>query len=1076
MRAYEEIEFTGSNDTMGAGGVALRAATEEGPSRAMSGSGEPLDTRRRRLDAWNDTRTDYPRDATLPELFEATVAASPDAVAIDFEGRTLTYRELDRRASALARRLRGIGVGPGVPVALFAERSPELVIGLLGTLKAGGIHVPLDPNYPEERLLQMAQTVGTRVLLSRGERAVPSWFQGQHVVLDEGRLGAAESEAHTPTLLRAGAEDPAYVMFTSGSTGRPKAVAVSHRAIVRLVVGTRYVSFGPEDRVMHAANPSFDASIFEVWGALLHGARLVILPEGRQLSPGAFEEAVRTAGISVMFLTTSLFHHLADTAPEAFDHLGTLVVGGDALDPRWAHAVLRRGGLKRLVNGYGPTEATTFVTSYVVRDAPEETRALPIGTPISNSRAYVLGEDLQPVSVGDAGELYVAGDGLSHGYWNDSQLTASRFVPDPFAVEQGACMYRTGDGARYRPDGTIEFLGRLDRQVKLRGFRIEPAEIEAVLATCPQVKASVVVVREDCPGDKRLVAYAVAQTNAASLRAHLEARLPPHAVPSAFVLLPALPLTPNGKVDRAALPAPGRAGTPRPVDEQELPRNLTEQFLARLWREVLGVEEVFRSDSFFALGGNSLHVARLLLRIQQERGVQLSAESLFSAPTMASLARLVDEVVRSNAKPMVTTTVQHLTTDGTLDERIRPESDAVAPTSALHHLFLTGTTGFLGAFLLRDLLNRTDARIHCLVRAEDASQGLRRVLDALQRYTGTTPKDASRVVAVPGNLAHPQLGLSAERLAFLTEHVDAIYHCGAEVNYVNPYLAHRDVNVGGTRELLRMACTRKIKTFHHVSSIAVYGQIGYYISTDLLGEDAGLEFSRPHMGTEMGYSQSKWVAEKLVTTARERGLPVNIYRPGFLLGDTVRGAANTNDFMSRLVKGCVQVGSCPDMEHHRKVFTPVDYVSAALTHISLDRSTLGGVYHLVPTPNEDIKLNRFFDLVIGSGYKLERVSYGTWVSRLLRASETASDNALFPLLPLLSEPVHGELTRWELCVRMPPFDDANTRRALSGTGIVCRPLDRALFEVYLSRMHRTGFLAPPTRRVEGTAADVASSA
>ncbi|AKT42957.1 amino acid adenylation domain-containing protein [Chondromyces crocatus] len=1067
MVLIDEIERLASAPApdVAVGDEGRRVLAKGGASPATSGRGRAPDVGLHHLAAWNDTRTDYPRDATLPELFEAVVAEAPEAIAVVFEGRTLTYGELDRHATRLAGALQRAGVGLGVPVALFAERSPALLIGLLATLKAGGIHVPLDPRYPVERLRQMTQTLGTKVLLERRGGAVTSWFEGQTIVLDdEGRFEAEKGDVQPLASFRSCAAAPAYVMFTSGSTGRPKGVVVPHRGVVRLVVNTNYTSFDRTDRVMHTANPCFDLSMFEIWGALLHGAQLVILPEGRLLSAGAFVEAVRAADVSVLFLTTALFHHFADTAPEAFQGVQTVLVGGDVLDPKWAHDVLRRAGVKHLVNGYGPTEATGFSTAYRVRDLPEETPAVPIGTPIANSRAYVLDEALQPVPVGVSGELYVAGDGLSQGYWNESQLTASRFVPDPFAVEPGAVMYRTGDGARHRADGTLEFLGRLDRQVKIRGYRIEPAEIEAVLASSSLVKEAVVVVQEDGRGDKRLVAYVVAQTDATTLRAYLAARLPHQAIPSAFVLLPGLPLTPNGKVDRAALPPPGRLETRSPSDELEPPRTPTEQHLAWIWREVLGVDEVFRSDSFFALGGNSLLLARLLLRVQQEQSVHLSAESLFSSATLAEFAQRVDEAVGSHGTPVVTTTVQHLTTDSTLDPSIRPSPDAAPPATQLRHLLLTGATGFMGAFLLRDLLSRTDAQIHCLVRAADTAHGLRRILEMVRRYTSWTPEDVSRIVPIPGDLARARLGLSDEQLAFLTENVDAIYHSGADVNYVNPYFSHRDANIGGTREILRMACAHKLKPVHFVSSTAVYGQIGYYVTTDLLHEDEGLEFSRPYMGTDMGYSQSKWVAEKLVTTARERGLPVNIYRPGFLMGDSVLGNSNTNDFITRLVKGCVQLGCCPDMENHRKIFTAVDFVSAALAEISLDPTARGGVYHLVPSPKDDLSLNGFFDLLIESGYPLERVTYGEWVDRLRRAAETSSDNVLFPLLPLLSEPVYKGLTRWELCVRMPPFDDTNTRRALAGSGISCPPLGKKLMDVYLGWMHRTGYLAPPPQQ------------
>ncbi|AKT40132.1 amino acid adenylation domain-containing protein [Chondromyces crocatus] len=1052
----------------------VRSTPEQDLAPHDAKSIEGLDARLCRLAAWNDTHTDYPKDANVCTLFEAIVSASPESPAVRCEGKTLSYAELNRRANRLARNLKGLGVGPGVHVALFVERSINLLVGLLGTLKAGGVHVPIDPGYPEERIHQMMETVQAKVLLSGADRPAPSSFEGQHLILCDGEItGVGDAEESLQVSggsldgpddamsCPSGAEDPAYVMFTSGSTGRPKGVSVSHRAIVRLVISTNYVAFAPDDRVMQGSNPSFDASILEVWGALLHGAQLEVFGQPTLLSPGAFREKVKTTGITKMFLTTSLFHHLADAVPDAFDTVHTLVVGGDALDPRWAAAVLERGGLEYLVNGYGPTETTTFATAHVLSSAPPQAKSLPIGKPISNSRAYVLDAHLQPPPVGIAGELYVGGHGVGLGYLNEPQLTAQRFLPDPFSAEPGARMYRTGDEARCRPDGSIEFLGRRDRQVKIRGFRIEPAEIEAILAVCPMVKEAALVVREDSPGDKRLVVYAASTATPAALRAYLTARLPPHHVPSRFVLMPSLPLTPNGKIDRAALPVPSRVVERSEVDERDLPSSSLERKLAAMWQELLRVDLVLRQDSFFELGGDSLLVARLLLRIEKEFEVSLPAEPLFTHPTFEALAQLVERRVRDEHQPSPGISQGYLTAEAILDPNIAPGHGKRASSAPPRHLLLTGATGFLGPFLLRDLLRSTDAQIHCLVRAANPLSGLHRIQETLVKYGLGDEFDPNRIVPVLGNLGG--LGLGTGELEQLHEQIDAIYHSGAEISYVKPYQTHRDTNVGGTREILRLACTGKTKPLHYLSTVAVFGHLGHFTGTHIIREDEDLDHAVPHLGTEMGYSQSKWVAEKLVTTARGRGLPVNIYRPGFILGDSITGASNENDFIFRLIKGCILAGCFPALPRQRKVILPVDYASAAITSIALNPQAVGGTYHIVPSPAHDVELIQFFEWVVDAGYPLKKLPYADWVDRVVRCVETTPYNPLLPLVPMLTERVHDGLTRWELYEDMPAYDDSNARRALAGTGIACPVLDAARLNVYLNHQVRSGYLPEPRK-------------
>ncbi len=598
---------------------------------------------------WNDTKGDYPRDSSIHHLFEAQVMRTPDAVAMVLDEQQLTYAELNQRANRLARYLRDAGVGSNELVGICVERSLEMTIGLLAILKAGGVYVPLDPSYPKERLSFMLEDTRASILITQERLLSRLPKRNARIVCLDRDWPQILRQSESNLGVEISAENLAYVIYTSGSTGKPKGVAVSHRAVNRLVMNTDYVELSPADVVAQASNISFDAATFEIWGALLNGARLVLISKGSLLSPQAIATTIERCGITTLFLTTALFNQMAERIPAALGKLHHLLFGGEAADPRRVRELLQKSPPKRLLHVYGPTETTTFASWYLVKKVTEDASTVPIGRPIANTKIYILDSHLRLVPIGVIGELYIGGDGLATGYLNHPELTQAKFVDDTFSCAPGGRLYKTGDLARYLADGNIEFVGRIDEQVKIRGFRIEPGEIEAALAQHPSLRETVVVAREDDTGNKRLIAYIVPDQpgcpNDHTLRSFLKQRLPEYMLPTHFVSLNNLPLTPSGKIDRKALPHPAQFSPQRQRVYVE-PRSPTEEVLAAIWSEVLNTTRVSVHDDFFELGGHSLLAIRLLAQLREECQLELSVRQLFEAPTIAGLAAKIETTRR----------------------------------------------------------------------------------------------------------------------------------------------------------------------------------------------------------------------------------------------------------------------------------------------------------------------------------------------------------------------------------------------------------------------------------------------
>ena len=581
-------------------------------------------------------------ETAIHRLFEEQAAAAPDRVCVLCEKRALTYGELNALANRLAYRLKSRGVARGTLVGVGMQSCPELFVALLAISKAGGAYVPLDPQFPDQRLEYMLRDTSCPVVVVHGqtvERLRPVLSRTAVLGLHVDELCGVD-EPTTNLDVEVGPNDLACVMYTSGSTGQPKGVLVGHRAVVRLVRATDYCRFGPEEVFLQLAPLAFDASTFEIWGPLLNGGRLALMPPGPPV-PEAVGTAIRRYGVTTLWLTAGLFHLMVDQCVEELRPIRQLLAGGDVLSPRHVQKALAALEDGVVINGYGPTENTTFTCCFRMTRDYQVTGPIPIGQPIAHTSIVILDEAMNPVPLGESGELYAAGAGVAFGYLNNPELTRQHFLPNPFG-EPGSRMYRTGDRVRLRPDGNVEFLGRFDNQVKLRGHRVEPAEVEACILRHPDVRQAVVVPYTQSTGDKHLVAYIVASDpshfSAAAIRRYLADHLPQPLIPALFLPLERLPLNPNGKIDRTALPAPE---IPRTAASRPLRLTETEAQVVVLWSRILNCD-VGLDDNFFELGGNSLQLIQLHSELAGITGRQPPVTVLFEKTTVRALAGWMD--------------------------------------------------------------------------------------------------------------------------------------------------------------------------------------------------------------------------------------------------------------------------------------------------------------------------------------------------------------------------------------------------------------------------------------------------
>lgn len=992
----------------------------------------------------------------LAALFLQQVEQYPDRPAIITPEYTLSYTQLAQQAQSLATNLCQLGVQPEEPVAILLGPGAEHIVCQLAVLLAGGTCVPLHPSLPDERLNFMLQEVRAKLTITDGckaERALSTRFI---------RFGSSPSTEHSDVDLpgaRAGLRHRSHILFTSGTTGQPKGVEIEARGMVRMLVNSHYLRISPTDRVACHANPAFDGSFLEVWGALLNGAALVIIAKETLLDPKQLEHTLQHHAVSYLFMTTSLFNFMAPQCPTAFRSLNYLLVGGEAFNLQALKSLSPDAWPKIILNCYGPTEGTTITLCHAIVADDLNAMNIPIGKPLDKTQVFILDGDFQPVPVGTQGEIYIGGEGLARGYVNRPELTQEKFLLIKMAgEEEPRHWYRSGDLGWQRPDGAIMYAGRADNQIKLQGYRIEVEEVETQLLNSDLLLAAVVCIIKKEACEAYLTAFIVPKQpenfDSSELLSGLKQSLPPYMLPRLQVM-DAIPLNENGKADRAMLLT--QIDKPRvATDTSTLTKEAAELLL--IWQQVLDVPQATVEDEFFLLGGTSLQAARLVLEIKRQFGRRLSIQDLYDAQTPHNLLRLLQqptEVIESDICAM-------LLSDSQLPEDIQPLSRPPEPwlTAATGRVFLTGATGFMGAFCLRDLLLHAEVRqVICLVRGQNNDEAMQRIKENMTKYGLWQPAFYSRITALAGDLAQPQLGLDKLNYQRLAKDCDVIFHIAAHISFIEPYQTHRPVNVSGAINILRLAVDSKAKPLHYVSTIATTGPAGLLFPVSRFYEDDDLMPHWEGMKYTLGYIQSKWVTERLMWHAKARGIPLSVYRPGFMMTDSVTGVGNPEDFMWRMIKGCINTGAYPLLPGDRKELIPVDYASAALMSIASDNSRLGQIYHLIPPSDEhSISLNAFFGLFEQCGYTMVPLPYKQWLQRLYDDPDLDT-NPLMPLLPMLSEVVYEELTVWEVFRNIPRYDARQTQVVLAAAGgPEYTPTDAALLSRYLNYMKSIGLL------------------
>lgn len=997
--------------------------------------------------------------------------ASNALAVIDGDHR-FTYRDLLAKADILAADLLKKGLGTEEPVGIVVGPGWQQIIARVAVLRAGGTSVPIDPSAPDIQLHAMLGDLSTRFVMTTNNLAgkvsqfnilpIETVLDPEYQTEKHGEINAmsGKSEGHR-----------SHILHTSGSTGKPKAVQISSKAVLHLAASLP-VDIGEGDKVGQLNNPGFDLSLFEVWVTLLSGGTVVHIPKSIIKDPVSFAAFLKDTGLTALILPCALFTAVSASTPSAFQSVRHVVSAGESPSPQAMQKVLSSDGPpENLWNGYGPTETTCLSTLQRVTLEEAECGPISAGVPFGDTVLHLLDEAQKPIVDDEIpGEICIGGPGLSAGYLNHTEANAEKFIRIEVADSQDprrvkiTRLYRTGDIGMWKGlPKRLQYIGRVDLQVKHQGFRVELEAIEQTIAANDSIRAVACLHQKagDGPGLDRLIAV-VAPANDMPLDPQkiiewTQNRHPYYMVPNQVRVVSEIPLNSRGKVDRDALHKEIKESRPLKSTQDNAKDESSLAKVTKILEENLGLSNIGPDDNIISLGLSSLQVARFLGLIKQKIGKLISIKDLYINPSIRSLVHHLHQADETNYGPSEVLQFE-------ADAHLADDIELIPDWTSEGRVFLTGATGFIGVNLLYRWLSRPsmkEVEIACLARGNENYSPMDRIKNALKKYdlwSEDISQEMKRVIVLDGDMTQERLGLPHSDYQWLINWAPAVFHAAAKVNWCDSYNGHFAQNVQGTKNVLRVAAEGRRKTMHYISSIDVWAVTGLILGTDVVSEDGPLKVHLASLPFDTGYAQSQWVADEMVQRVRDKGLPVTIYRPGFVVGDSKTGAGNPDDFFGRLIAGCIQLGYWPHMPHQNQEYVTVDYVCDSIIRIASDNRNIGHAYTLSsPNPGQITNMERLCVLINQAGFSVQEIPYAEWLEKM-QAWDGFESSPCLPLMPLLAEPILRGDTRLQTSKYSPRYDCANTLKAIGACDdIRFVQLTPDLVKKYIDFWARKGF-------------------
>lgn len=994
---------------------------------------------------------------TIPEKTEHIARLLPGKTALVMGEQALSYHQLNERVNQLAAYLIEAGVQRDSLVCICLGQSVEKVISMLAVLKAGGAYIPVDPNYPASRINFILEDTAAPFLITTVPLSQKATAHKRMIYMDDPvTLGVIRSMPVGNPVPYPSMTALAYVIYTSGSTGQPKGVMIEHRALSTFIAHhTRILDITEQHKTLQFSSTSFDAAVIDLWIPLCAGATVYLYPDNRIIGAPLLE-FIQQHQINVLPLIAPTVLASLPLVEDA-GPLQVIGIGGEVCP---VHTIQHWSGKVKLINSYGPTETTVAVTSCVCRtdQSPKV-----IGKTSPAAVLYLLDENLQPVRDGDVGELYIGGLQVARGYLNRPELTRERFIPDPFAAKgktQGR-LYRTGDLMRRTQEGNFEFAGRKDDQVKIRGYRIELGEIENALNSITGVRQAVVLPRNKEQGQLLLAAFIVPEEShehniytVAEFRKQLLQTLPAYMIPDRFEFIDHMPLNAHGKIDKDSLQL-SRYSATDDISLSHLDPADYEAIISTVWAWHLHRETLEYTDDFFESGGDSIMLMQVYAALPGRLKKHMSVQDFYTYPDTKSLAEEIrnkEHGALLSEKEKEQLIIRELLEDAKLKMDIRitevPDPEVLATP---RFIFLTGATGFVGAHLLYELLQQTDGpAIYCLVRAQDTTQAMERLRQTFHKFKLEWQEEqAEKIIPVTGDLSQPFFGIAEQYYNCIAEQTDVIYHSGSSVSYLQPYAVIKGSNIDGLQEIIRLATTKKVKYLALLSSMGVFSWGRPFTGTTWMSETDDIDQNLAAVSRDLGYIKSKWVMERMMQEAVNKGLPVINFRLGFAVCNGTTGATVMSQWWGSLVRSCVATGAFPLVMGLKDELTTVDYMAKAIVHIARQKDAVGKNFHLSPKPENDVSLTDFFAKMNEYyGMQLKGLPYHEW----LALWKDQQDNPLYPLLSLFTDDVHEGRSLVESYEHTYYYDRTNTHAFLADTQLEPPVFDHQLMTPYLQFM------------------------